>query len=323
MELFNDYKNRYYRCIQNIINDIYNGEKYTKQDIRRILQDAYLEQEFVLVDEFVNGKFFELEGDFAKLRIDSNIPIRLNDLEIAYLKMFVEDEEFNKVLDEEILTKLKQKLDKIDSLNYNQYWERESIDKFGDNLDNLEFRNKIIILEKAILNNKFIKYYSKNRKGDVFEDKIAYPYKIEYSIKNNKYRLIVFGDNRAIKINIDSITKIEILEDKDFSLKDKPISQDEKIKEFINNKKNIDEPIVLKIEDNKNTLDRCFNLFSAYDKRYYYDDNNNLILNIYYHDFDEAEIVRDILSLGKSVIVLESKKIRDKVVGRILRNFDR
>lgn len=323
MELFNDYKNRYYRCIQNIINDIYNGEKYTKQDIRKILQDAYLEQEFVLVDEFVNGKFFEFEGDMAKLRIDSNIPIRLNDLEIAYLKMFVEDEEFNKVLDEEILTKLKQKLDKIYSLNYNQYWERESIDKFGDSLDNPEFRNKIITLEKAILDNKFIKYSSKNRKGDVFEDKIAYPYKIEYSIKNNKYRLIVFGDNRAIKINIDSITKIEILEDKDFSLKDKSISQDEKIKEFINNKKNIDKPIVLKIEDNKNTLDRCFNLFSAYDKKYYYDDNNNLILNIYYHDFDEAEIVRDILSLGKSVIVLEPKKIRDKVVGRILRNFDK
>ena len=89
-----------------------------------------------------------------------------------------------------------------------------------------------------------------------------------------------------------------------------------------NNKKNIDNPIVLKIEDNKNTLDRCFNLFSAYDKRYYYDDNN-LILNIYYHDFDEAEIVRDILSLGKSVIVLEPKKIRDKVVNRILRNFGR
>ena len=95
------------------------------------------------------------------------------------------------------------------------------------------------------------------------------------------------------------------------------------MKKFINNKKNIDKPIVLKIEDNKNTLDRCFNLFSAYDKRYYYDDNNNLILNIYYHDFDEAEIVRDILSLGKSVIVLEPKKVRDKVVSRILRNFDR
>lgn len=322
MELFNDYKNRYYRCIQNIINEIYNGKKYTKKDIRKILQDAYLEQEFVLVNEFVNGEFFEFEDEFAKLRIDSNIPIRLNDLEIAYLKMFVEDEEFNKVLDEEILTKLKQKLDKIDSLNYNQYWKRENIDKFGDNLDNLEFRNKIIILAKAILNNKFIKYSSKNRKGDVFEDKIAYPYKIEYSIKNNKYRLIVFCDDRAIKINIESITKVEILEDKDFSSMDKSNLQNKKIKEFINNKKNIDKPIVLKIEDNKNTLDRCFNLFSAYDKRYYYDDNN-LILNIYYHDFDEAEIVRDILSLGKSVIVLEPKKIRDKVVNRILRNFDR
>lgn len=35
MKLFNDYKNRYYRCIQNIINGIYNGEKYNKNDIKK------------------------------------------------------------------------------------------------------------------------------------------------------------------------------------------------------------------------------------------------------------------------------------------------
>ena len=183
MELFNDYKNRYYRCIQNIINQIYNGEKYDKKDIRKMLHNAYLEEESILVNELVNKNFFKFEDDIVKLRIDYNIPIRLNDLELAYLKMFVEDDEFNKVLNDEILEKLEKNLNDVQSLDYNKFWKRENIDKYGDSLKNNEIRNNILILEKAILNNKYIKYSSKNRNGDIFENKIAYPYKIEYSIK--------------------------------------------------------------------------------------------------------------------------------------------
>lgn len=315
MKLFNDYKNRYYRCIQNIINGIYNGEKYTKKDIRAILQDAYLEDEIVLVKELVDGRFFDYEDDTASLMVGCDVPIRLNNLELAYLKMFVEDECFNGVLDDELLQKLKDKLDDVESLDYNKFWKRENVDKFGDEIKDEEFREKIITLEKAILENKYIKYTSKNKKGEIFKDKIAYPYKIEYSIKNNRYRLVVFCDNRAIKINVDGIMELEILKEKTVTAEEKA-----QIENFINAKKNISDPLVLKIEDNKNTLDRCFNLFSAYDKKYYYE-GENLILNIYYHDFDKAEIIRDILSLGKSAVVLSPESVREEVIKRILRNF--
>lgn len=315
MKLFNDYKNRYYRCIQNIINGIYNGEKYTKKDIRAILQDAYLEDEIVLVKELVDGRFFDYEDDTASLMVGCDVPIRLNNLELAYLKMFVEDECFNGVLDDELLQKLKDKLDDVESLDYNKFWKRENVDKFGDDMKEESFRSKIITLEKAILENKYIKYTSKNKKGEIFKDKIAYPYKIEYSIKNNRYRLVVFCDNRAIKINVDGIMELEILKEKTVTAEEKA-----QIENFINAKKNISDPLVLKIEDNKNTLDRCFNLFSAYDKKYYYE-GENLILNIYYHDFDKAEIIRDILSLGKSAVVLSPESVREEVIKRILRNF--
>lgn len=315
MNLFNDYKNRYYRCIQNIINGIYNGEKYTKKDIRTILQGAYLEDEIVLVKELVDGRFFDYEDDTASLMVGCDVPIRLNNLELAYLKMFVEDECFNGVLNDELLQKLKDELEDVESLGYNKFWKRENVDKFGDDMKEESFRSKIITLEKAILENKYIKYTSKNKKGEIFKDKIAYPYKIEYSIKNNRYRLVVFCDNRAIKINIDVIMELEILKEKTVTAEEKA-----QIENFINAKKNISDPLVLKIEDNKNTLDRCFNLFSAYDKKYYYE-GENLILNIYYHDFDKAEIIRDILSLGKSAVVLSPKSVREEVIKRILRNF--
>ncbi|MGM9530794.1 hypothetical protein, partial [Intestinibacter sp.] len=171
MNLFNDYKNRYYRCIQNIINGIYNGEKYTKKDIRAILQGAYLEDEIVLVKELVDGKFFNYDEDAASLMVGCDVPIRLNNLELAYLKMFVEDECFNGVLDDELLQKLKDKLEDVESLDYNKFWKRENVDKFGDDIKDEEFREKIIILEKAILQNKYIKYTSKNKKGEIFKDK--------------------------------------------------------------------------------------------------------------------------------------------------------
>lgn len=161
-----------------------------------------------------DGIFFEYKDNSAVPIIKENVPIRLNGLELAYLKMFVDDECFNGVLDEEILQKLKNKLKDVNSLDYNRFWKKENVDKFGDNIKDKEFRDKIITLEKAILKGKYIKYTSKDKNGNIYKDKIAYPYKIEYSIKNNRYRLIVFCDNRAIKINIYGILELEILSDK-------------------------------------------------------------------------------------------------------------
>ena len=166
--------------------------------------------------------------------------------------------------------------------------------------------------------NQMVSYYEKQ-----LEEKNRIIDSLSIENKNLKNSIKFQGKQKQISDkDIDKIRKLKN-EGKSYSyISNETGWSKATISRVINNKKNIDKPIVLKIEDNKNTLDRCFNLFSAYDKRYYYDDNN-LILNIYYHDFDEAEIVRDILSLGKSVIVLEPKKIRDKVVNRILRNFDR
>ena len=45
MNLFNDYKNRYYRCIQNIINGIYNGEKYTLIDTAGIRRKRSVDED--------------------------------------------------------------------------------------------------------------------------------------------------------------------------------------------------------------------------------------------------------------------------------------
>lgn len=330
MELFNEYKNRYFQCIQNIINDIYSGVKYKESDIKELIENnTFNELEYSLVENILNKeskytnqnsdecnriKLFKQENDIYSLGINSPIPIRPTNIECKWLKMLIEDSKGKANLDDNIIEKLTQKLKYIENnSNSNYYWIQKNIDKNGDEINDADFNKLITILSTAIQEEKLIKYTSINKNREVYENNICFPYRIEYSIKNNKYRVVVLpkGYDRAIKINVSSFKSIEIINEIDNEI-------NEKILSFINGKKNLQEPLVLEIENKFNTVERCFSLFSYYDKEAYYDkEKNKHILKVYYYSFDEAEIIKDILSLGSSVIVIEPMGIRNKIIERI------
>lgn len=329
MELFNEYKNRYFECIQNITNDIYSGVKYKESDIKDFIENnTFNELEYSLVDNILNNKskytnkngeectrikLFKQENDIYSLSINSPIPIRPTNIERKWLKMLIEDSKGKANLDDNISQKLLKKLKYVESNNLNRYWIQKNIDKNGDEIDETNFNRLITILSTAIQEEKLIKYTSVNKNKEVFENNICFPYRIEYSIKNNKYRVIALpkGYDRAIKINVSSFKSIEIINEIDNET-------NEKILSFINGKKNLQEPLVLEIENKFNTVERCFSLFSYYDKEAYYDrEKNKHILKVYYYSFDEAEIIKDILSLGSCVIVIEPAGIRNKIIERI------
>ena len=65
-------------------------------------------------------------------------------------------------------------------------------------------------------------------------------------------------------------------------------------------------------------IERCFRLFSFYERKAVYDrEADRYSLEITYHSYDEAELIRDILSLGSSVVVMKPAGIRRKVFERI------
>ncbi|RKD25200.1 WYL domain-containing protein [Caminicella sporogenes DSM 14501] len=333
MELFNEYKNRYFQCIQNIINDIYNGVKYEEKDIINFFKNnTFNEIEPSLVWQILNKesrnshknvdecrriKLLKENNNNYTLSIDSNIPIRPTKIELRWLKMLIEDPKSKAIIDDTIVKKLTEKLKTIETWNYLDYWIQKNIDKNGDKLEDEKFKSFLKILSTAIQEDKSIKYTSINKKGKLYKDKIGFPYRIEYSIRNNKYRVAVLpiDCDRVIKINVSSFKSIEIMNKIDTKTKDKILN-------FINSKKNLKNPLVLEVENRFNTVERCFSLFSHYDKEAYIDkEKNKHILKVYYYSFEESEIVRDILSLGSSVIVVEPTSIRNKVIERIRKHF--
>ena len=102
-------------------------------------------------------------------------------------------------------------------------------------------------------------------------------------------------------MNLDTMQNLEVTEETaDIELR-------EEYKEFlkINTKK-----VVLDVEPVDHVIERCFRVFSYYDR-------NKYRLEISYLKADEKEVIKNILSMGPYVIVMEPRVIQKEVYGRI------
>ena len=71
--------------------------------------------------------------------------------------------------------------------------------------------------------------------------------------------------------------------------------------------------VTFSVYDINNAIDRCFNAFSNYDIVGTETDTNEFTLSVAYLPFQEADILRILLSLGVLVRVHEPKIIKDKL----------
>ena len=77
--------------------------------------------------------------------------------------------------------------------------------------------------------------------------------------------------------------------------------------------------IVLEVDPVQHVIERCFRLFSFYDRKAAYDsEKEKYRLELKYYRFDESEVLRDIMSLGSSVMVIEPRGIQMKIYNRLI-----
>ena len=83
--------------------------------------------------------------------------------------------------------------------------------------------------------------------------------------------------------------------------------------------RNNSKTVVLEVDLVQHVIERCFRLFSFYDRKAVYDsDKEKYRLELSYYRFDESEVLRDIMSLGSNVIVIEPRGIQIKIYNRIV-----
>ncbi|NLG04761.1 MAG: WYL domain-containing protein, partial [Clostridia bacterium] len=284
-------------------------EKELSQKLESMLSG---EIDFDVIDALFSKKegeestFLFKDGVFVPA-LDYEFPVRTSLLERQAMMNSVNGPYAKHFLSEDTIAKLQKILNKSD-------WTLDSIDikgQYSEGLIEDESRYQDVKnLRQAIVEHVAIKYDNILPGKYEYLDAEIFPVKMEYSIKNDQLRLVAFDEaqRRFIKMNLSTMSNIRVT-DKSFE------NLEEEYIAFI--EANTFE-LILEVEPTGHFIERCFRIFSYYDRKAIYDkEANTYKLKVKYLKFDENEIIRDVLSLGSSVVVREPKALKREVVRRI------
>ena len=189
----------------------------------------------------------------------------------------------------------------------NYHYINQDIDK--DNIDRY-YSSKFNKIIEAINNNKDIKIIFKSNKNNITYKKVI-PFKIEYSMQDQKFRLVCIQYRNSI---IDKLIKIRISSIKDVKIVEREVSID--INEYINNQNK--QYIEIEVYPELNGIERVFIELSNYKREAMFDNETNTSkMKIYYEESDIGELIIKLLSFGKVIKILTPGLIKDEVIKRI------
>lgn len=310
MNLFDESENKYYEMISYLISE---EKSFTDKDIQKYMMEINANEIDLSVydalfskDDGAGSVLHFDEGHFQYV-LDDTFPVRLNTIEkqalfslneLAYAGAFVK-------------TKTKNKISNI--CGERQEWLISDIE-----IKNQDIREQsddyIVKLSKVLdgIRTSRALVYDNIREGKYsYTGCEAWPVRIEYSLINDVFRVCVYlpDEDRFIKINLETMHKVEI---------GKPFKVDleEKYLKFMEDNT---KSIVLEVDPVQHVIERCFRLFSFYDRKAAYDsEREKYRLELKYYRFDESEVLRDIMSLGSSVMVIEPRGIQMKIYNRLI-----
>ena len=129
------------------------------------------------------------------------------------------------------------------------------------------------------------------------------PYKLEYSPKDDKFRLISANKQEALSINLARITDCYLLE---------PYGEADYQPKQMKKRK-----LILELTDERNALERVMLHFSHLDKETERIDENRYKITLYFERDDETELLIRVLSFGPVLKVIFPDDFKKKLIQRL------
>ena len=161
----------------------------------------------------------------------------------------------------------------------------------GDPYENPEYIQNFRLILDAIKHQYPIQISITNRHGKRITTRTIPEY-LEYSEKDDKFRLIGTGSKLGNTINLGRITSCEKCENK----------QGEKV-----GKRNLPQPrkVIFELVDDRNALERVLMHFAHFEKQVEKIDEQKYQVTLYYDKEDETEIIIRVLSFGPMLYVVK------------------
>ena len=292
--IFNEIYSAYYNAVAKIITEIISGNSAEKDLNQIVCDNAFGESMLTVLPSLKSEKWQLIRQDMTTpLQHKPSMPLTL--VQRQWLKAISLDPRIR------LFGAKLSGLDDVEPLftsdDYVIY------DKYGDGdpYEDEEYIAHFRTILSAMNNGQSVKIEMINRKGKAVSVKCI-PQRLEYSEKDDKFRLVASGCHFVKTINIARIIKCDVFSGKTAI---KAVTAEPKY-----------ETVTLKVSEERNTLERCMLHFAHFEKRAEKADDHYL-LHIKFDCDDEPEMVIRVLSFGPLVEVLEPKSFRKLIIDKL------
>lgn len=281
--LFCEIYSAYYNAVAALIDKAIDSELNYKNASEIITDKAFSESFLYILDAIKSEQWQVITKDFTT-PIKNKTAMPLTTLQLRFLKVISMDKRF-KLFAEDI-----NGLEDIEPLYINNDIRYFDIFENGDDYDNAEYINNFRIILSSLKENRRLKIEYQSPKSQRIVHSFT-PRKLEYSEKNDKFRLHCMYNSNHTTINLARIKTIEILD----------TFNPERLNPYKRKKKSV----ILEIRDERNAMERCMLHFADFEKITKSFADNKYQMNLKYYSDDETEVLIRVLSFGPVVKVLE------------------
>lgn len=314
MTLFSELYNCYFQILKSILTE---SHGISANELRsQIMMDGFEETPLYLLPKLFSGEWglFEQKGELYYSRLSDGFYAPLSKLQRSYLKTILLDKRMQLFLEDGQIQELLAIFEDTPAL-----WTPDMFyyyDRFADcdDYDSPTYRVNFRTLLLAMENRQFvdIEYLSKTGRR---VHHYYYPARLEFSIKNNKFRLLSVKHTkqhqfRLETLNLDRVECVSLIEET------MPESFDVNalIKESYYR-----EPVRLLIRNERNALERTMLHFANYEKNTTKREDNLYECLIYYNKMMETELLIEVMSFGPMIQVLGNEGFLAQLKERLKR----
>ncbi len=319
MELFSEIYSCYYQVVDLILKKAEQTAITEKEMSRICSEQGFAESGLYILPKLVSGEWKLLstkDGLHYLATTQEHGTLPLTSLQCSWLKTLLQDERFRLFFSDNQLITLENSLQNAESLwSLDDFYYYDQFDD-GDPYTLPEYRTHFQTLLTAIRKRQYVNISYQSQKGHRISHHYL-PLKLEYSAKNDQFRLLAIPKNERHSIyvrviNLRGIRKLELLphfdtEDLDFTA--------------LIQKTYYKEPVRLLITNKRNALERTMLHFANYEKQTKKIDENTWECLIYYNNSMETELLIEVLSFGSAVQVMGPENFLAQVKERIRRQM--
>ncbi|MCI7675991.1 MAG: WYL domain-containing protein [Phascolarctobacterium sp.] len=288
-DIFSEVYGTYYNIVADILGKAASDGLTLEQLKRVVYKEGYEESGLELLPALTDEKWLLLTKEIkTPLRHKPSMPLTL--LQKQWLKAVLLDERVRLFFTDDELANEEKALEDVEPLYRPEQF--VFFDRFvdGDAYKSARYRENFRQILQAIKDHTAIDASYRTNKDNVIVWTNLVPITLEYSAKDDKFRLQGMAGSRHVTLNLGKIITVELGEPLEKELPLISASQ---------------EKLVLELVDERHTMMRALMHFSDLAKETEKLDDTHYLLTVFYDKSDETEMVYRVLSFGPTMKVRE------------------